>query len=280
YVSAALFVYDFILTFESEAMLFWMGRYLSGATVLFLLNRYSTLASQIVGVLPYPSSVETHSECIHSTRTSYIALVVVTALQYLPWAAFSALRSYALCPDLYRWPVSASVFALSSVPIITNMWGDLYRFSVVSDPVSGMEVTTPVSASTRIQLAVATRSSLIASDLIVLCVTWYRTYESAKLSIRGLGRRSFASILCLNGGPPPDAHHDAVSSLTSMLTSRFLIDLQKVQRKLADSSRSVSLGELALQPQPSRKTGRLIESLGAQLSFHEYGEENEDEDAS
>lgn len=72
-----------------------------------------------------------------------------------------------------------------------------------------------------------------------------------------------------------------MSSLTSILTSRFLIDLQKAQRKLAASSRSVSLGEIEFQPQTSRNTSRFIGSLGAQLSFHEDDDvENEVEDAS
>ncbi|EJF59779.1 hypothetical protein DICSQDRAFT_171742 [Dichomitus squalens LYAD-421 SS1] len=69
--------------------------------------------------------------------------------------------------------------------------------------------------------------------------------------------------------------------LTSILTSRFLIDLQNAQRKLAGSSRSVSLGEVAFQPQISGNTSHFIGSLGAQLSFHQVDEGyNEAEDAS
>ncbi|EJF56580.1 hypothetical protein DICSQDRAFT_174805 [Dichomitus squalens LYAD-421 SS1] len=65
--------------------------------------------------------------------------------------------------------------------------------------------------------------------------------------------------------------------LTSILTSRFLINLQKAQRKLAGSSQSVSLGEVAFQPQTSRNTSRFIGSLGAQLSHHEHVDEEENE---
>ncbi|EJF58120.1 hypothetical protein DICSQDRAFT_173214 [Dichomitus squalens LYAD-421 SS1] len=69
--------------------------------------------------------------------------------------------------------------------------------------------------------------------------------------------------------------------LTAILTSRFLIDLQRTQRKLAGSSRSISLGEVVSQPQTSRNMNRFIGPLGAQLSFHEDdGEENEVEDTS
>ncbi|EJF58117.1 hypothetical protein DICSQDRAFT_173213 [Dichomitus squalens LYAD-421 SS1] len=65
--------------------------------------------------------------------------------------------------------------------------------------------------------------------------------------------------------------------LTSILTSRFLINLQKAQRRLEDSSSgSVSLGEVAFQQQMSRNTSRFIGSLGGQLSFHEDDREEND----
>ncbi|TBU42224.1 hypothetical protein BD309DRAFT_991840 [Dichomitus squalens] len=141
----ALFIYDFILTLDSELMLFWTVGHVSGATILFLLNRYITLASQIIDNNTIPSSVEVD--------------------------------------DNAHFPTSVIVY--------------------LEEP------------------------------------------------------------------------------LTSILTSRFLIDLQKAQRKLAGSSRSVSLGEIAFQPQSSGNTSRFIGSLGAQISFHEVDEgENEAEVAS
>ncbi|TBU57627.1 hypothetical protein BD310DRAFT_929077 [Dichomitus squalens] len=286
YTSSALLAYDYILTFKSEVTLFWAGGRLSGATILFLLNRYITLAVQIFNASPFPSAFSV-----------FVAWSVLSALQYLPWAAFSALRSYALCPNPYRWPVSATIFALSSVPIVTDMWVNLYRLSIVDDPQQGIIYTNSISASTGLKrdttVEVLTRSSLIASDLAVLCVTWIRTFETAKLSLRSLGKKTFASILLLDGGlvllmlsvlhmvfTLTGVAEDATSLLTSViavieepltaiLTTRFLIDLQKAQRKLAGSSRSVSLGELAFQAQTSKNTSRFIGSLGAQLPFRQ-----------
>ncbi|TBU41752.1 hypothetical protein BD309DRAFT_924830 [Dichomitus squalens] len=293
----ALFSYDFILTFGSEVTLFWEGGHLSGATILFLLNRYITLASQVIGYIPASSSVE-------SAFSIEVASNVLGGLQYLPWAAFSAFRTYALCPHPYRWPISASVFALSSVPIVTDMWVGLYGLTVVNDPVLGIAFTNPISASTILKVEVVTRSCLQASDLVVLCITWFRTYETAKLSLRRLGTRSFAGILLFDGtiyffnrallvlstlqmtftltGVADNAYSLPTSviayleePLTSILTSRFLIDLQKAQRNLAGSSQSVSLGEVGFQPETSGNISRFIGSLGAQLSFHEIDEENE-----
>ncbi|TBU28244.1 hypothetical protein BD309DRAFT_875422 [Dichomitus squalens] len=283
YATPALLFYDYILTFNSEVTLFWMGGRLSGATILFLLNRYITLATQMLDAVPIPSSVEVCLSTSSIAFSQYVAYNVLRVLQYFPWAAFSALRSYAMCPDHYRWPVSTIIFALSSVPIVVNMWGNLYKLSLVNDPTLGIITTQPISASTLLKhvlkrnliVEVATRSSLIASDLLVLCVTWYRTYETVKLSLYSRSKQTFAGILLLDGA------YDAVSSLTAILTSRFLIDLQRTQRKLAGSSRSISLGEVVSQPQTSRNMNRFIGPLGAQLSFHEDdGEENEVEDTS
>ncbi|TBU39381.1 hypothetical protein BD309DRAFT_438774 [Dichomitus squalens] len=61
YAGAALLAYDYILTFNSEVTLFWMGGRLSGATILFLLNRYITLAAQIFNAAPIPPSVERYT---------------------------------------------------------------------------------------------------------------------------------------------------------------------------------------------------------------------------
>ena len=75
-----------------------------------------------------------------------------------------------------------------------------------------------------------------------------------------------------------------VRSLTSVLTSRFLISLQKCERKVVDSSsRPVTLGDsdVRFQSQTSRYINRFIGSLGAQLTLNDIdgGEgESGDED--
>ena len=53
--------------------------------------------------------------------------------------------------------------------------------------------------------------------------------------------------------------------ITSILTSRFLINLQEVKQKLADSSPSLS-GELEFQHR-SRSSGGFLGSFGGEISF-------------
>ncbi|TBU43111.1 hypothetical protein BD309DRAFT_961413 [Dichomitus squalens] len=66
-----------------------------------------------------------------------------------------------------------------------------------------------------------------------------------------------------------------VGTLTSILISRFLIDLQKVKRRLEGSSRSLS--ELAFRSHASQDMDGFIGSFGAQLPFFD-DQFNEDED--
>ena len=48
---ADVFIYDYVLTFAQEVQLIW-GRKITGASVLFWLNRYLTLALVIMNFVP------------------------------------------------------------------------------------------------------------------------------------------------------------------------------------------------------------------------------------
>ena len=53
-----LVAYDYLLTFGSETTFFWKPRQFNGAAILFLFNRYLTLAVQILDCVPLPSSFQ------------------------------------------------------------------------------------------------------------------------------------------------------------------------------------------------------------------------------
>ena len=172
-------------------------------------------------------------------------------------AAFAALRTYALCPDIYRWLISASVFVLTSVPVVvillvcdptvayssiiqtitttegksiwawdhgwsfrrcrSNCWNITERAHEVSAlflhslryilttiivDVCGHFTTSLFGLqglSFCMPVTILTRSCTIASDVVVLLVTWYRTHETVKLSFHDHPRQTFASILLIDG---------------------------------------------------------------------------------
>ena len=67
--------------------------------------------------------------------------------------------------------------------------------------------------------------------------------------------------------------------MTSILTARFLINLQEVKQRLADSSPSLS-GELEFQHSRSRNSGGFLGSLGGNISFDgDHVEDDGDEAA-
>ncbi|EJF56545.1 hypothetical protein DICSQDRAFT_174774 [Dichomitus squalens LYAD-421 SS1] len=183
YAANAFLAFDYILTFDDEVMLFWRGHQRSGATALFLLNRYITLASQIVNTVPIPSSVKTAKLSLRSLGKKTFAGILL-------------------------------------------LDGTIYFLALLI--------------------------------LSVLQMTFTLT------GVAENGTNSITSAIVLFEEP-----------LTAILTSRFLIDLQKAQRKLAGSSQSISLGEVAFRPQTSTNMSRFVGSLGAQLSFHEDDEQNE-----
>ncbi|TBU28279.1 hypothetical protein BD311DRAFT_722757 [Dichomitus squalens] len=270
-----------------------MPREVNGASILFLLTRYITLATEILNVAPFPAS-------FHGTVVMIMAAVVIRSLQYLPWAAFSALRVYALCPGPYRFLIAAIVLPLSLVPLLINMLVNLHWVHYLDDPQGGVIVVDMLSPSVNLKFIIASRASLVLADLLVLCVTWYQTYETVKVSRRDLAdlaKPTFASTLLRDGtiyfltllmlnvlhmifsltSIGSNNVFDLASvipyfeePLTSILTSRFLVNLQQVKHRLAGSSRSLSqMSEPAFQPQASRNMNGFIGSLGAQLSFDE-----------
>ena len=67
----ALVIYDYILTFSSEVTFFWKPRRPNGAMILFLLNRYLTLAVQVQFWTPLPQSFQVcclASDCVYEAE--------------------------------------------------------------------------------------------------------------------------------------------------------------------------------------------------------------------
>ncbi|RPD69785.1 hypothetical protein L226DRAFT_575270 [Lentinus tigrinus ALCF2SS1-7] len=130
--TAGLFIYECVITFGDEVNLFWM-RPFTGATALFTSNRLLVLVYHfyilITAFIPLSEQVRRLFHASHSERlTDYrlpqscsdiaIASYILDVLQYFPWAAFSAMRTYALSR---RWPLSVFVFLLAIAPVGINL---------------------------------------------------------------------------------------------------------------------------------------------------------------
>ncbi|KAH9944974.1 uncharacterized protein BXZ73DRAFT_38142 [Epithele typhae] len=145
-VGIVLIIYDYTITFGREVDLFWTKRF-SGATVLFIANKYISLINHLFDLslfLPIRVSdrvnvrVDTcqvastlHSLSIFSCDLHAKLFSSVDYLQYVPWAAFSGLRAFALCKI---WILSISIALLSLVPLGVNFSVKIYG---VNDPDAG-----------------------------------------------------------------------------------------------------------------------------------------------
>ncbi|KAI1791893.1 hypothetical protein LXA43DRAFT_888617 [Ganoderma leucocontextum] len=146
--SVAFILYDYAITFDQEVEMFWKEafakRKLTGATALFLVNRYLVLALRLANLLGFvPMTDKKHVVC--STRKICALATKValgfTLLQYVPWAVFAGLRAYALSTNKL---VSMFIFVLSMATTSINL--SLYRFGFTGhvDPLFGCTVINPV----------------------------------------------------------------------------------------------------------------------------------------
>ncbi|KAI0730417.1 hypothetical protein C8Q76DRAFT_613684 [Earliella scabrosa] len=97
-----LYWYDYLITLDQELELFWTGK-ITGATVLFFVNRYLSLfvTVYLFPWLPFSMNFKT---CIGA---------IAEYLQYVPWAVFSSMRMFALGGQ--NWILTVVVLLLSII---------------------------------------------------------------------------------------------------------------------------------------------------------------------
>ncbi|KAJ8489209.1 hypothetical protein ONZ51_g3053 [Trametes cubensis] len=131
----ALLIYDYLLTLRHEVRFVWSRKF-TGATVLFLLNRYTIILLYLVDVITlFPiipkvvlATVARRNVLRFDCRCPGTGrfITVLEVLPYIIWAAFSSLRAYALSSR--NLPIGLLIFLLSLVPAGVNA----YFFSTFS----------------------------------------------------------------------------------------------------------------------------------------------------
>ncbi|TFK81114.1 hypothetical protein K466DRAFT_667318 [Polyporus arcularius HHB13444] len=246
YAVLALVVLEYALTFRQEVDMFW-NRKLTGATGLFLLNRYIVIIFLILGIIPSGPSDTVCAELIKSaTMFEY--------LMYLPWAVFAALRAYALA--VRRWPLAVLVLFLGIVPFAINVAVFGLGVTGIVDPMFGCQaITTDLSPELAKRFTIASRTALIAADVLLIALTWRKRLPARGWSWTRVpsltavmfqyGMIYFVILFILNVlhliftmisielAPTGPASFITIftNPLTSILVSRFLLDLQGATRK-------------------------------------------------
>ncbi|RPD55658.1 hypothetical protein L227DRAFT_656701 [Lentinus tigrinus ALCF2SS1-6] len=300
--ASVLLFYDYILTFDKEVGLFW--KRISGASLLFLVNRYMTLLTQIFDVVQFTTDMSDES-CAKFSKVA----ATVDLCQYVPWAVFSGLRAYAL--SRYK-PLGILVFLLSLGPDVVNLVKYAYGLSGFSGPVWAVESCaeggadiTPLpqlscidytrTSSCEPKFVIISRSCLLVADLILILITWVSLWKRVVYVSGKLKRLAFTKVLLWDGTiyfiviltmnvlhlafslpsvsrSPSSRNFSQITvftePITAILVSRFLIDLQEANRKptMASSDDPLHFSTGASSNIGSLRFASVVSSLGATIS--------------
>ncbi|KAH9934580.1 uncharacterized protein BXZ73DRAFT_77050 [Epithele typhae] len=292
-----LIFYEYTITFGTEIDLIWNTWTWDGATMLFVANRYWTIAYCIydaiftVNIMPKSAKVAIVTAQVQTT---------MSLLQNIPWAVFSALRSFALTQS-YVLGATENVITLSAVDIPVFGWTS-----------TGTQTPLMSKASIKMQtkcaaVVIAARSSVMCADVLAICATWSTLFRMRNLPQEPLkrARYSLSAVLLRDGtiyfltllvfnalhlalsllavGPALGRTTSIITTfsdpITSILITRFLFDLQTAKRMMDASTTSAGTDKAA--PGQSLIFARVVGSLSASLDFAEINEDkNRDEYAS
>ncbi|KAI0351094.1 hypothetical protein OH77DRAFT_968479 [Trametes cingulata] len=239
---AALLLYDALLCIDREWRLIWR-KPRSVASALYFVNRYLPI---VWNVLPLFTIYVVSDKVCPALIWSEI---VVSCVSLLGPAVFAFLRMYAL---------SGKSKVLSGVTLVLSLAPFLVTISVVY-----RESITEALVS----LTLASRTSLVLANLLVVAVTWRTTLRSVQMLRDALQQPSLHQVLLQSGSIyfctltalyTLDVALEArqISSagsggsyvtvfldpLASILNSRFLLDLRETDERLVAGGSSVSQG--------------------------------------
>ncbi|KAI0737642.1 hypothetical protein C8Q80DRAFT_1212405 [Daedaleopsis nitida] len=244
----ALLVYEWAITLSQEVEFFWKAP-LTGATILFALNRYIIALSYATAYIP--------SQSLSSCKVIAFLEYSFEISAYIPWAAFSAMRAYALSGR--RWYIMTWVLLMSCIPIILNLIQVYWLYAVIN-PFAGCSTGTKMSDSLQTIFTIISRTSLILADTIAITTTWITMHDTIRIgNLQATplfsrlflvdGTIYFITLLVLNildfilailqivnkevGDSYSIIFYEVI---TPILVSRFLLDLQAVKRKTQHQS--------------------------------------------
>ncbi|OBZ75394.1 hypothetical protein A0H81_04370 [Grifola frondosa] len=198
--AAALLVFDYMVTFDREVYLIWK-RKTTGATILFMLNRYIIILAFIVAVVETVRLTDKSGLLkffLQSCHDIFWFVQVFDLLPYIVWAAFSSLRAYALSD--YNRPLAATILVFGLAPVGVNL------YSYTQD--SPVNLFYPVGCIAFDDIPVATSTGILI--IFNALHMYFAISQNASYVI------------------------EFEEPMTAILVSRFLLNLREVDRAMAD----------------------------------------------
>ncbi|RDX51338.1 hypothetical protein OH76DRAFT_1481616 [Lentinus brumalis] len=247
-VASVVFLYECIITIGGEVELFWFAKS-TGASILYLLNRY------IVG---FYSIYILATSFVPVSQEGYVGIKfvrVISVMQYLPWAAFSALRALALSQ---HWPLATVIFLLSCLPVGVNLAQFHFDLGGVNIPTRS-SLTIPAKqalSGRRIGRSKLTFAHVLRRDGIIyfVCIAILNALHLALTALSMLDEPLEDSSLVT----------DFTEPLTGILVGRFLLHLQAANRKATDLQSSMQSEAHGATLVFARAVGSLASSLGSE----------------
>ncbi|KAM5543473.1 hypothetical protein V8D89_002724 [Ganoderma adspersum] len=251
--STALVFYEYAITIGLEAQQIW-NREVSVATALFVLTRYITLLDRLFVII----SVLTSYSFEACTVLTWVQ-AITTSMLIVVISAIAAVRIFAL------WSRDWRLFALIMIPGLFPALTNLYLRSVSavvpvpSNLYTFRTVPTAMSALTYKNLSIAARVVSILADGTVVMLTWLKTYRIFVLT-KGMALRTNYSTLILRDGTlyflavcvlnaiaivyimhtSSNLLNDIIVTLSSILMSRFLLNLRRHRTRSATGRQSMT----------------------------------------
>ncbi|KAI0763245.1 hypothetical protein BC629DRAFT_1543695 [Irpex lacteus] len=244
----ALVVYEHLITLEQEIEVVWRHQF-SVYRVILLINRYCILAYTIIGVINQVFSFNCNVLAGLTAGLMIALLLVVTLL--------AAIRAFAISTWRYRILIAVSICTLGSVPIGADLYIWSTQTAVPLPILGGCGANSTIDPFVNLQLTRVSRAAVIAADLILLVVTWIKTFGTWKSTSRHNqsfcisqailrdGTLYFLVFLALNISQIVVFEVTGVGiiapfllAFTSVLSSRFIINLRWIAHEQNRSSRT------------------------------------------
>ncbi|RDX45391.1 hypothetical protein OH76DRAFT_1408156 [Lentinus brumalis] len=197
-VPISLLIYDYVVTFDLEAELFWTRKF-TGASLLFVSNRYIAIVLELFAMAELSFTL-TDGSCNGLSKTASI----MQDVRFLPWAAFAAMRGFALTKSR---ATAAVIFTLSIAPLVVNLAQFAIGMTGIAEPIVGCVSSRNSTPQEDLIFPIVSRGGLIIADFILVVATW-RTLGAASIRpsmtkmsqgvTRGDHVVEWAAILCVS----------------------------------------------------------------------------------
>ncbi|RPD71710.1 hypothetical protein L226DRAFT_525106 [Lentinus tigrinus ALCF2SS1-7] len=241
-----------------EVHLFWKKR-LTGASVMFLLVRYTTLAFAVVYLIISICTTMSDEGCTKIFRTWYAFRNILN----IPCAVFAGMRALALTRNR---ALSAIILVFSLAPPIVNFRVRQTQQGLgagaTAEPIFGCSAYFNTTLTGAVICTVVSRAGAIIGDFLLVAITWRKLARGSIRTELAKHQGSLASIMMWNGvlyfsitlsstvvlqliGNPNGGISyvtDFTDPMTAILIWRFLFDLQQASLQDVNLDSSGDLG--------------------------------------